>query len=71
MRKLKPSLQDLHAELRSKAPTYFTDDRLLPLTYNDASIALAQVNKLLDQGIKEPFAPNEDGRTIVTRKKAK
>lgn len=70
MSNLLPEFEDLRTELKAKAPTYFTDDRLSALTYNDAAIALADINSLLAQGIKEPFAPNEDGRTIVTQKKA-
>ena len=70
MSNLLPEIEDLRIELKAKAPTYFTEDRLSFLTYNDAAMALAEINSLLAQGIKEPFAPNEDGRTIVTRKKA-
>jgi hypothetical protein len=64
---LLPDLDTIKEELKKKAPTYFTEDRLSALTYNDAAVCLADVNRLLAEGIKEPFAPNEDGRTVVKK----
>jgi hypothetical protein len=54
-----PTIDELKAELQEKAPAYYTDDRLAPMTFSDCVFARSEVNKQLANDVASPFKPGK------------
>lgn len=65
MRGITLTIDEIKDELKEKAPSYYTEDRLVGLTYNDAVSSLVLVNQALANGETDPFAPGEEGTDNV------